>query len=559
LEDGGDGAGGDGAGVGNDDDDDDDDDGDGDDDDDGDGAAAFDDDPAAIAAARAAKKAAFDAEYDAAREGGSGGEDGEGGGDAARDAAIAAAADGLFDESAEVKAAREARAAQVALNRAEFEGLPLAQRLRVTGVPAGTYVRLRVAGVPAAFVTNFSPATPLLVGGVLSAEEGTSLLRARLKRHRWHGRILKTNDPLVFSLGWRRFQSLPLFSLQDDNERQRYLKYTPEHMHCFATFFGPVTPPNTGFMAFKTLSADTAAFRVAATGVVLEVDAGFKVVKKLKLTGVPHKVFKNTAFIRGMFNSGLEVAKFEGAAIRTVSGVRGSIKKAVRDGPPGTFRAAFEDKVLASDIVFCRTWLPVEPKRLYNPLLSLLEGGGGGADAAMDAAGAGAGGPLLMRSHKQLRAAAGVGVARRPDSEYTPVERPEVRAFNPLHAPRALLAALPFAAKPKQQAPKRKKEGGDYFAKRAVVMSDAERQKWRLMNEVNAVAREKRFKERKRREAEHARMEERRAGEEALALERRKERRKREYVAEAKKGGGRDGGGRPGKRPRTSGGGGEEN
>jgi ribosome biogenesis protein BMS1 len=177
----------------------------------------------------------------------------------------------------------------------------------------------------------------------------------------------------------------------------------------------------------------------------------------------------------------------------------------------------------------------------------------------MDAAGAGAGGPLLMRSHKQLRAAAGVGVARRPDSEYTPVERPEVRAFNPLHAPRALLAALPFAAKPKQQAPKRKKEGGDYFAKRAVVMSDAERQKWRLMNEVNAVAREKRFKERKRREAEHARMEERRAGEEALALERRKERRKREYVAEAKKGGGRDGGGRPGKRPRTSGGGGEEN
>ncbi|XP_067828879.1 LOW QUALITY PROTEIN: ribosome biogenesis protein BMS1 homolog [Heptranchias perlo] len=326
---------------------------------------------------------------------------------------------------------------QAQLNRAEFDDQDDETRVQYEGFRPGMYVRVEVENVPFEFVVNFDSRYPLILGGLGSSEGNIGYLQMRLKKHRWHKKILKTRDPLIFSLGWRRFQTIPMYYIEDHNGRHRLLKYTPEHMHCSATIWGPITPQGTGFFAIPSVAGVSRDFRIAATGVVLDLDKSISIVKKLKLVGFPFKIYKNTAFIKGMFNSALEVAKFENASIRSVSGVRGQLKKALRT-PEGAFRASFEDRLLMSDIVFMRTWYPVLVPKLYNPVTSLLR------PSAERETWTG------MRTVGQLKHDLGIKMKPNKDSLYKPIER-KMKHFNPIYIPKMLQRALPFKNKPKNQ------------------------------------------------------------------------------------------------------------
>ena len=379
---------------------------------------------------------------------------------------------------------------QITINRAEFESLDPNSRVRVEGYKAGTYARIVLEKVPYEFVATFNPRFPVIVGGLAPTEDRFGFVQVRIKRHRWHKKILKTNDPLIFSLGWRRFQTLPVYSISDSRTRNRMLKYTPEHMHCFGTFYGPLIAPNTGFCCVQSFSNKNPGFRIAATGVVLNVDENTEIVKKLKLTGTPYKIFRNTAFIRDMFSTSLEIAKFEGASIRTVSGIRGQVKRALSK-PEGYFRATFEDKVLMSDIVFLRAWYPVKPHRFYNPVTNLLLSNSDGATEEADGSGW-----QGMRLTGQIRASQSLPTPKQKDSAYKPIERP-TRHFNPLRVPRAIAAELPFKSQIAHMAPQRKQT---YLQKRAVVLGGEEKRARDLMQKITTLRKEKVEKRRRKQE-----------------------------------------------------------
>ena len=258
-------------------------------------------------------------------------------------------------------------------NKQAFADLPEDVRVEFEGFRQGLYVRIEIENVPCELINNFEPKHPIIIGGLLPNEQKRGTLQLRVKRHRWFTRpVLKSRDPLIFSLGWRRFQSMPIYYMQDHNMRQRFLKYSPENMHCWAAMKAPVAPQGTGFLAIQKMEQKQAGFRLAATGTILHQDHSAKVVKKLKLVGYPLKTYKNTAFIRDMFTSQIEATKFEGAQVKTVSGVRGIIKKSLRS-PEGAVRVTFEDKIIASDIVFLRTWAGLTIPDLYLPVTNILQ------------------------------------------------------------------------------------------------------------------------------------------------------------------------------------------
>ncbi len=379
-----------------------------------------------------------------------------------------------IDDSEIMQKAIKKLAGQKDRNREEFSDDNQVAVQRFKGYSQGEYVKVVLCDVPHEFLSGFQSELPVILGGLMPHETKLGFVTARVKRHRWHGKILKSNDPLVFSIGWRRFQSIPIYSLEDGNDRRRFLKYTPEHMHCYATFYGPMVLPNTGIIAYQRTSNSNTHFRLCMTGTALDMDTSSDVVKKLKLVGTPMKVFRNTAFITGMFTSELEVAKFQGAKLRTVSGIRGKVKRAITQGEAGNFRATFEDKILMSDIVICRLWVPILPFKYYNPVSSLLQ--------TNDVKWTG------LRTISEIRRKNSVPITIKKDSLYRPIVERKKREFKKLVIPKKLAETLPYASKPKQTETKKK---GNYVERRAVLMDAEERSKRATVQVVSGIGKSK--------------------------------------------------------------------
>ena len=110
------------------------------------------------------------------------------------------------EEKKYLEAAKRAQEELRDRNRREFGEEGELARQQHEGFRQGLYVRILLRRVAHEFTANFRAQLPVVLGGLLPHETAMGFINARVKRHRWHKRILKSNDPLIFSIGWRRFQ-----------------------------------------------------------------------------------------------------------------------------------------------------------------------------------------------------------------------------------------------------------------------------------------------------------------------------------------------------------------
>lgn len=106
------------------------------------------------------------------------------------------------------------------------------------------------------------------------------------------------------------------------------------------------------------------------------------------------------------------------------------------NAPEGSFRATFEDKILKSDLVFCKTWYQLELPKFCNPVTFY-------------------GKTRMLKTHAELRKEKNLPIpSKGQDSDYIKhddaIDRErEERIFAPLQVPKQIEENLPFKSKQK--------------------------------------------------------------------------------------------------------------
>lgn len=167
----------------------------------------------------------------------------------------------------------------------------------------GKYVRIDIKKIKKKYVDNFSIDFPIVLCTTNLQENSFGYLKIKFTKHLWHPKILKNNDPIILSIGWRKFQVTPVYCIEEKNHRLRMIKYTPKYTSCYAIVWGPLMPINVSVVAIQNYSENVNHFRICGTGDLVEINQNFEINKKLKLIGEPLEIYKKTAFIKGMFNS----------------------------------------------------------------------------------------------------------------------------------------------------------------------------------------------------------------------------------------------------------------
>lgn len=172
---------------------------------------------------------------------------------------------------------------------------------------------------------------------------------------------VKSKDVLTFQVGFRSWQSKPIFSQNNLNsDKHKFERFLRPQAFMACSTYGPVTYGPCPVLVWREPRPGQSQRQLVAVGSVLGADADRIVVKRVILTGYPVRVHKRTATVKYMFYNPDDVKWFKPAGLTTKHGLQGNIVESI--GTHGAMKCLFNQPIKQHDTVCLTLWKRIYPK-----------------------------------------------------------------------------------------------------------------------------------------------------------------------------------------------------
>lgn len=248
--------------------------------------------------------------------------------------------------------------------------------LRSDCVDVGTYVRVWVKNVsattaaallrrhgaaPGATSCDTGPLTarPLVLCGLMQHESKLTVMNLSATLRPSMAPV-RSKAPLVFCVGFRQFCGRPLYSTDSPNQdKHKFERFLRPGAVGAASVYAPITYAPGPVLTFS-LNPDGTWGELQWTGSVMAANPDRVNLKRIILSGIPHKVHKRKSLVQFMFHNPEDVRYFRPLELWTKYGRRGRIKEAV--GTHGRMKCIFDGVLQQRDTICLSLY-----KRVYPP------------------------------------------------------------------------------------------------------------------------------------------------------------------------------------------------
>ncbi|KAJ3404033.1 hypothetical protein HDU80_003377 [Chytriomyces hyalinus] len=232
------------------------------------------------------------------------------------------------------------------------------------GIDVGRRVIVWLDAVPKRLLATLKPTRPFSLFSLLPHENKISLSSVNIHRVDEPGvgsPIIKSKDPLILFLGFRRYVIRPIYSSDSrsgSNNVHRFERYFHHGRNAIASFYGPIGFESEPVMIFR--EDEEGSLNLVATGTLTPPTPNRIIAKRIMLTGHPFKIHKRSAVIRYMFFNPQDIEYFKPVQLTTKAGRIGHIKESL--GTHGYMKCMFDEQLTASDTVCLSLYKRVFPK-----------------------------------------------------------------------------------------------------------------------------------------------------------------------------------------------------